>query len=162
MSTSYSRILSIIVLFVIIAYGMFRTWVLRVYAQFLEHLADLFNYSDNLLFTFIKDQAQKELEREQTLGWLLYYPSYFLLHIAFIWLLFNKSKKSRKYLIISFTTLIGVLVILWVLFLILDMPNVSWVFRYHFKKLFGLPFILLIIEGGRILYQDFKRLMSNH
>lgn len=158
MLIKHSRIFASFILILIVIYGVFRVWVLRVYSILLNDIAHAFHSQDNLLFALIRDYARKDEYREQTLGWLIYYPTYFTLHLLFIYVLFSKNNKARKYLMLGLTGLITMLVSCWILFDILDKPEISYFFRQRFKSLFGLPFILLIIEGGRILYGDVRKL----
>lgn len=160
MDKTYSRPLAVLVLFLIIIYGILKIWVLRVYAAVLDWCAEMVGLQNNSVFQIVREQAKQEDVVEQTLGWLIYYPTYFLLHIAFIYLLFANNLKVRNYLMLGLTALITVIVILWVGFLAIKQPDIADFFRKQFRNLFGLPFILLIIEGGRILYQDLERLVK--
>lgn len=160
MQLKYSRPLAVVVLAMIVIYGILRIWVLRVYAQLLTWLADLVGLGDNALFEVIKNQASKEEFQEQTLGWLIYYPTYFLLHIAFIYVLFANSPRTRNYLMLGLTALISMIIGCWLMFIWLELPNLAYIARKQFRNLFGLPFILLAIEGGRILYKDMVRLLK--
>ncbi|MAE85024.1 MAG: hypothetical protein CMB80_19970 [Flammeovirgaceae bacterium] len=161
MLKKYHRIFAGIVLTLIVTYGILKIWVLKFYASLLETASRIANIENNALFEAIRNQARTEEIRYQALGWLIYYPTYFLLHIAFIYLLFNNNLKARNYLILGLTALITSLVSLWVLFLIWGFPELARFFRDQFKNLFGLPFILLAIEGGRIIYSDIQTLHKN-
>ncbi|MBR06546.1 MAG: hypothetical protein CMP48_02585 [Rickettsiales bacterium] len=161
MLKKYHRVFAGIILFLIVIYGTLKIWVLRFYASLLDSTASLFGIGNNSFFEALRKQAEMEEQRQQTLGWLIYYPTYFLLHIVFIYLLFKNNLKVRNYLMIGLTALIVSLVLLWVLFLTCGFPELARFFRDLFKNLFGLPFILLIIEGGRIFYQDLVKLNKN-
>ena len=157
----YHRLFAGITLFLIVVYGILKIWVLRLYAQLLDGLADFIGADNNEFYEMVRNQARKDEFREQTLGWLIYYPTYFLLHIVFIYLLFNNNVRVRNYLMKGLTALIGSLVFMWILFTSIQMPEIGNFFRDQFKNLFGLPFILLAIEGGRILYTDLIKLNKN-
>ena len=60
---------------------------------------------------------------------------------------------------IGLSSLIGLIIFFWVLFVKIDEPQLASFFRIQFRNLFGLPFILLAIEGGRILYKDIAKLI---
>jgi hypothetical protein len=142
------------VLSFIIAYGFFKNFVLRIYSELILSFFRLIGYDSVLLISKFNDFSKKEGGRDDILGWLIYYPSYFLLHIAFIYLLFWKQKQLRHYLAIGLTVLIFLLVSLSIIGKIFEFQMLYLVSYESFQKLFGLPFILLFIEGGRILYKD--------
>lgn len=102
----------------------------------------------------MNDFAKTEKSVDGILGWIFYYPTYFLLHIAFIYLLFKKQKQTRNYLILGLTGLIIISVGLALVGKFFEWSMVYNISYDAFQKLFGLPFILLFIEGGRILYND--------
>jgi len=43
----------------------------------------------------------------------------------------------------------------------MELVKLSNIFLGFFRSLFGLPFILLAIEGGRILYNDIVKLSKD-
>ncbi|WP_258100429.1 hypothetical protein [Marinoscillum pacificum] len=158
MLKKYHRFFAGITLFLIIVYGILKIWVLRLYAQLLDGVANFIGAANNDFYELVRNQAKQDEFREQTLGWIIYYPTYFLLHIVFIYLLFDNNVRVRNYLMLGLTALICMLVFLWVLFTSIHIPEIGNFFRDQFKNLFGLPFILLAIEGGRILYTDITKL----
>ena len=87
MLKKYHRVFAGIILFLIVIYGTLKIWVLRFYASLLDSTASLFGIGNNSFFEALRKQAEMEEQRQQTLGWLIYYPTYFLLHIVFIYLL---------------------------------------------------------------------------
>ncbi|MEQ8237619.1 MAG: hypothetical protein RIA69_00330 [Cyclobacteriaceae bacterium] len=161
MKISINRILVLAVLASIMVYGILKNWVLKAYASFLDSAAGLIGLDGNALFRLVRNQAEIESVRHQTLGWLIYYPTYFLLHIVFIFLLFDRNRKVRNYLTIGLSVLIILLLSGWSLFSIIGMHEISYFCRLQFRNLFGLPFILLAIEGGRILYNDVENLIKD-
>lgn len=160
MQVKHTRLLAILVLVSIVIYSILKNWVLRIYAQCLGWFASLIGFGNNSLFEMVKNQAKYEETREQTLGWLIYYPTYFLLHIAFIYLLFNGNRKVRNCLMVGLTGVIGLVVVFWIVFMAMGYSELGNFFRTQFRNLFGLPFILLAIEGGRILYKDMVKLTN--
>ena len=84
-----------------------------------------------------------------------------LLHLTFIFLLFRDQRKAKKYLSIGLISLVLILIGISLLGKVLEINAIYRTFNYAFKQLFGLPFILLAIEGGRILYNDINRLSDN-
>jgi hypothetical protein len=160
MKVNINRILVLAVLVSIMIYGILKIWVLKVYASFLDSAAGLIGLENNAFFGIVRGQAENESVRNQTLGWLIYYPTYFLLHIVFIFLLFDRNRRVRNYLSIGLSTLIVLLLSGWSLFGLMGMDELSYFCRLQFRNLFGLPFILLAIEGGRILYNDAVKLIE--
>lgn len=148
------------VLGLIVVYGILKNVVLRIYSQIIMALARLLGIEDSTFFGFLRNQAEQDWQREDKIGWIIYYPTYFFLHVLFIVLLFKHNKKTQTKLIIGLTCIIGLLLSFWILFLTIGKPEIAYVFRVQFRKLFGLPFILLAIEGGRILYNDIITLLK--
>lgn len=157
-----NRFLVIIILLSIVGLGVFKNVVMQFFANIVNWLAYFFGLADNGLFRIIKKAAYNDEVREQSIGWILYYPVYFFLHILFITVLFSKNKKTRNYLIIGLSTLVSTILFLWILFLRLGQVELATFFRNQFRNLFGLPFILLIIEGGKILYYDIENRLKNN
>ncbi|MEO9803690.1 MAG: hypothetical protein ABJF04_10605 [Reichenbachiella sp.] len=152
------RTLSMAVLVAILCYGVLRIWVLQFYADFLSNLLEAFSVDINDFRHLF--QSDVNAWKPYQYGWVIYYPTYFLLHVLFIFFLFKKQKKVRNSLIIGLTLLIFILLASILLGRFLDLfwlSNMSWVL---FRKLFGLPFILLAIEGGRILYSDLTKRLA--
>ena len=161
MSKNLSRIYSLIILTLIIIYGILRIWIQKIFGGILMRIAFSLGIEENWIFTFFESQAKNPQLREQKIGWIIYYPSYFLFHVLFIIVLFNNQIKIRNMLIIGLSTLVGSIILFWILFLNLGMLELASFFKYQFKNLFGLPFILLAIEGGKILYHDLVKLYKN-
>ncbi|MEP4535165.1 MAG: hypothetical protein ABJ004_18860 [Cyclobacteriaceae bacterium] len=149
-----AKALSTIVLILIVLYGFFKNWVKGIYAQLIEKTLSLLGFDSAKITSIMNEFAQTNKEVSGILGWIIYYPTYFLLHIAFIFLLFHKQKKTRNYLTIGLTGLIALSVGLALIGKVLELELIYNISYDAFQKLFGLPFILLFIEGGRILYYD--------
>jgi len=86
--------LSYFVLFSILIYGIFKIWVLSVFSPIVKWVLKLLNFDivkwESLFNSWT---AHGDKVNEHALGWLLYYPSYFLLHILFISVLYRNNKK---------------------------------------------------------------------
>lgn len=151
---------SYLVLVTIMVYGFFRNWILEIYAKLTMSIFSTFISENHPYINLLKNQALTEDRREQTLGWFLYYPSYFFLHILFIYLLFSNNIKIRNLVIIGLSLFVFILVFGSFFFTYIGYEEVGYFFRMQFKKIFGLPFILLSIEGGRILYFDVLKILN--
>lgn len=149
-----SKTLSTIVLILIIVYGFFRIKVRIFFADSLSDLLNLIGIDPSLIISKLSDFAESPEKIHGILGWIIYYPTYFLLHITFIFLLFRNQIKVRNYLMLGLTVLIFLLVAFSLIGKLTDINLLYQVSYDAFQKLFGLPFILLFIEGGRILYKD--------
>lgn len=149
-----SKTLSTIVLILIVVYGFFRIKVRIFFANVLSDILILFGIDPLLIVANLSDFAKSAENIDGILGWIIYYPTYFLLHITFIFLLFRNQVKVRNYLIIGLTVLIFLLVAFSLIGKLTGLNMLYQVSYDAFQKLFGLPFILLFIEGGRILYKD--------
>ncbi|MEL7146238.1 MAG: hypothetical protein AAFO69_07705 [Bacteroidota bacterium] len=148
------RISSYLLLTFILCYGIFRVSVLKIYAGLVESILGLFNLQKQDFSTLIALLGKQNSSHSYELGWFIYYPSYYLLHICFILVLYHANKKVRNFLIILLTGVIIALVVFILIFRYAEMHEVAKVFVGLFRSLFGLPFILLGLEGGRLLYND--------
>lgn len=149
---------SYVILLLILFYGIFKIKVLKVLAPVAEFKFKLF-VVDTTKFELSLNSATKQTEMiDHTLGWFLYYPSYFLLHVVFIMLLYKRNLKVRNFLILVLSVLIGSLIGGIFFFRLVGLNEVAGIFLGLFRRLFGLPFILLAIEGGRVLYNDVVKL----
>jgi len=132
---------------------MFKEYI----KEFYTHLIQRFINIDNISTHFNNLSRNKEWDDDIT-GWLIYYPTYLMLHILFIYTLFYNQIRIRNWLII---TLVGFVIIDLGLIIVFKQLEFDMLYRICyslFQKLFGLPFILLAIEGGRHL---FKELLTN-
>ena len=155
---SIYRILGISNLILIICYGILKLWALKVYSKFIADAAIFFDIDISGLQNFLISFSQSANLHNYHLGWIIYYPTYILLHLSFIYLLFRNQKKVKMRLLIGLIVLVFVLIGVSVIGKILEITLIYEVFYYTFKQLFGLPFILLAIEGGKILYNDIVKL----
>ncbi len=155
-----NRILTGITLVIIILHGILRIWIIKAYASIVKFFLRLVNQQSNPIIEFFKNQSRTPEYNDQALGWFLYYPTYFLLHLLFIQLLFKKQKRIRLLLTLGLTSLLTLIIFFWIFFLLIEQPSIAYFFRIQFRNLFGLPFILLAIEGGKILYNDLQNRLS--
>ena len=149
-----SKVLSSAVLVLIVCYGFFRILIRKIYSELLFDTLHFFRINPKELILFMNSFSTSEEEVEGILGWLIYYPSYFLLHVLFIFLLFHRQKRTRNYLVFGLSGLILFLIVMSITGKLFGIQPLYIVSYEAFQKLFGLPFILLFIEGGRILYKD--------
>jgi len=152
------RIYSVLNLFLIVLYGVFKLWMLIVYHKFVLWLASVFQINLSNVLEWLNSFSVENGNHENILGWFIYYPTYLLLHLSFIYLLFRKQKNVRNILSISLIVLVFFLVLVSIIGKLLELDFIYKTFYYSFRQLFGLPFILLAIEGGKILYNDIKKL----
>lgn len=147
------NLLGSVVLIIIQLYGIMRFTFLRWYTAFIGLFLDIETLNNELNYL-----SRTVAYRHDIAGWLIYYPTYLMLHIIFIMILFRKNRKIRNTLCLS---LISVVLVLITIIIISKYTgfNSGYRFAYEtFQRLFGLPFILLFIEGGRILYNDIVKL----
>lgn len=152
-----NRILSIVILLLIVCYGILRILICRIYSIPVSWLLESIGISPTELLAQW-NAFDTTGEFDHLLGFIIYYPTYLGLHLLFIYLLFKEQPVVRKWLVIGLILVVGILlssvfIARWLDFTVLF--NLSFKL---FRQLFGLPFILLAIEGGRILFNDIQRL----
>lgn len=152
-----SRIGSAIVLLLILIFGFLKFWVLRIFADVIINIRDLFDLPIEGIISHLQNQAVSSELRYQSIGWIIYYPLYLFLHVAFIYFLFINNKKTRNIVVIGLLSFVFGTIGLWAFLTAIGFPVIGDFFRLQFRNLFSLPFILLMIEGGRILYLDLKK-----
>ena len=156
------KVTSYLILALIIVYGILKFRVLTFYAPVAEFMVDLVGLDSENIIDYFNKVTKQETRNEDTLGWLIYYPTYFLLHVAFISVLYRENKKVRNILIIGLSALIGTIILGIFIFKFLEISEAYQAFVSTFRALFGLPFILLCIEGGRVLYRDVQQLSNKN
>ncbi|MFT7155080.1 MAG: hypothetical protein ACI8Q1_000080 [Parvicella sp.] len=147
------RALSTTILVLIVAYGFFKNQIRMFYAQSVDYILILFGLDPDFIANNLNILSMKK-QLSGVNGWIIYYPTYLFLHLIFIYLLFYKNKRIRNFLMVGLNSLILLLVILTVIGKVYSYEILYQISYDSFQKLFGLPFILLFIEGGRILYLD--------
>lgn len=152
-----SKIPSLLVLVIIVFYGVFKLRVLKVYSDWIKN----FGSFDDLIINFNNLARDKDF-LPNVLGWLIYYPTYFMLHIIFILLLFKNHGKTKYRIALLLTTVVSFLVIGIYISKINNWDTIYDICYDLFQKLFGLPFILLAIEGGKLIYEDIKKLQAKN
>ncbi|REE01622.1 XrtX-associated membrane protein [Marinoscillum furvescens] len=143
-----------VVLVLILVFGFFKLWVMSLFSNSVYELLYLVGVKGDLLRKWLNEFRETSSWEETILGWFIYYPLYFFLHIAFIFLLFRYNRKVRNWVALGLTVVVSTLVLGSVVGKLLDWEMMYVICYQGFQKLFGLPFILLAIEGGRILYND--------
>lgn len=154
------KYLSYAVLILILIFGVFKLWVLSLIAPAISFLLNLAGLDVDAIVSWLHGITANVHSGDHILGWIAYYPVYFLLHVTFISILYRHNKKIKLFLIALLSAVILLLIAGVVIFRILEMTYMANVFLAFFRNLFGLPFILLAIEGGRILYNDIVKLSN--
>lgn len=149
MTNSVQRILSTTILITIVSYGMYKEYAKEFFTSILKKF---FNISD--ISNYLNYISKKQVWDNDAAGWLIYYPTYFLLHVLFIVILFSDQKKIRNWLLIALVGFIFIDLFLIVLFKELNFHQLYSISYGLFQKIIGLPFILLVIEGGRHLFKE--------
>jgi len=128
---------------------MFREYAKEFFTNILNLVVDI-----KIINSFFNQLSLKNEWDENAAGWLLYYPTYILLHIIFIYVLFYNKTKIRNWLIFSLIGFVTIDFALIIVFKELDLYLLYKISYKMFQQLFGLPFILLAIEGGRHLFRE--------
>ncbi|MGB3468992.1 MAG: hypothetical protein WBA74_27150 [Cyclobacteriaceae bacterium] len=155
-----SKYLSYVVLVLILIFGIFKLWVLSLISPAIKAVLELVGVDTDSLISWLHSITANVHSGDYILGWVAYYPIYFLLHLTFISILYRHNKKIKYYLIALLSGVILLLIAGIVIFRFLELTYLANVFLAFFRNLFGLPFILLAIEGGRILYNDIVKLSN--
>lgn len=155
------RIYAVVTLIFIVFYGILKILVCRLYAVPVGFILALFGFDPIHVLSQLNEFSPGETFSDHYLGWPIYYPTYLMLHLVFIHLLFFNQKRLKKQLSLGLVIVIATLLILifvgkWFNFTFIYSTSYAL-----FRHLFGLPFILLSIEGGRILYSDIERKLSS-
>ncbi len=137
-----------------------KNWILKFFSATTLYLLDLVNINPNSIFEWMNINYERTVFFQKNIGGLLYYPIYLLLHLLFIHFLFGNSR-ARKILIICLASLVLILLTGRIIFGFLDLVHWQQLCSHLLKTLFGLPFILLAIEGGRILYADLNKMLES-
>jgi len=149
MSDLIRKILSIVILISIIAYGMFKEYAKKFFTNIIGFFADV-----ETLNSYINKISLRIDWDSTAVGFLLYYPTYLLLHIFFIYILFYKRTKIRNWLILALSGFVIIDFGLIIIFKELEIYLPYKICYTLFQQLFGLPFILLAIEGVRHLFKE--------
>lgn len=155
------RIYAVVTLIAIIFYGILKILVCRLYSVPVGFILTLFGFDPIHVLSQLNDFSPGETFKDYYLGWFFYYPTYLVLHLVFMHLLFFNQKRLKKQISLGLVIVVGALLILifmgkWFGFMFIYSTSYAL-----FQHLFGLPFILLSIEGGRILYNDIERKINS-
>lgn len=120
-------------------------------------IVDSLGFDSNSLIKMVNSYASKKETETNIMGWFIYYPTYISLHILFILVAFKDNKKVKNILLYGFIGLIATLILCSVLGKLMDWQQLYRISYNLFRNLIGLPFALLCIEGGQILYSDIKK-----
>ena len=143
---------------IIIFYGVIGPYVWPHYQDLVVNILP-----DMLIQKLIPFFNGKEIHDEDVynLGkYFIYYPSYMILHLGLVSVLFRKSPKSRLIGVFAILGSLSLAALLSLLFF-----KLKWFAFYNasiglFKTLVGMPFILFIVEGGRLLDLDLDKLLE--
>ena len=132
-----------------------------MYSIPVSFLIELFGYEPDKILISLNSFSIANDYKDHYLGWFIYYPSYLLFHLVFIFVLFQKKKKIRNIIAIALIIFVSILVIGTLVAKFLDLMIVYKISYELFQNLFSLPFILLAIEGGKIIVSDIDQLFKN-
>ncbi len=143
-----TRLLSILIFLLILIFGTFKFYIIRE----LDHIFST-GLNDRLNIFLKTNNHQQYLA-----GWIFYHFLYIALHFIFVFVLFSKQKKIRNIIAFILIAVISTLIIIMFISKILQFEFVYDIAFDLFRNLVSLPFILLAIEGGRILFKDIASL----
>lgn len=150
------KVLTIILLISILAYG----FVNCIQSLFHGSLKSLDHNPKSILNSLNFFSLTNEY-RDHYLGWLIYYPTYLLLHMIFIYALFQEKKKIRNRVAAGLIIFVIFLVVVATVSKLTRLEIIYQISYTLFQNLFGLPFILLAIEGGKIFMNDINKMISS-
>ena len=154
-----SRFLPILIFILILAFGFFRIPICRIFAMPISFILEYFGFSSVKLLEGINEFSLPKETKDHYIGWIIYYPTYLLLHFLFIWTLFKRNKNLAKKIMMGLLVVISTLATVILISHFLEFTTAFEVSYNLFRNLIGLPFILLVIEGGRILINDIDNLL---
>ena len=160
MNANRERLASILIGITIIAYGVSSSNVLPFYQQIVEGIVPSESLED--LKAFFGGRRFDKQDQYNLGKYLVYYPSYLVLHLGLISVLFRKSPKSRKLGFFAVAFGIPFLALLSLLFYRLKWMGVYDATIDTFTTFVGYPFILFVVEGGKMLGQDIDKLIEDH
>lgn len=128
---------------------MFKEYAKEFYTGLLNKFLNISNISNYLNYISKKQEWDADVT-----GWLIYYPTYLFLHVLFIGVLFSDQKKLRNWLLIGLVSFIFIDLFLIIIFKELNLNQLYSISYNLFQRIIGLPFILLVVEGGRHLFKE--------
>lgn len=151
---------AILIALIIIFYGIFKIWFCKIYSVPISGFIEVLGYSSRDFLDDLNAFSIRSSYKNHYLGWFIYYPTYILLHLLFVFFLFSDNKVIRNKICIGL--IISIIALLMIIFLSkYGNYHLSFEISYSlFQNLFSLPFILLLIEGGRTLVMDVDRMIS--
>lgn len=149
MRSMVRRVGSILTLFSIIGFGMFKNHIKAYIASIIQKY-----FHTDPISVYLNELSKNAEWDKDIIAWILYYPAYLLLHILFIYLLFYKEERWRNGLIAALIIFIVMDSILIIFFKVMHFHALYGICYHLIQNLFGLPFILLAIEGGRHLFKE--------
>ena len=159
---NFNRIASVLVLLAILVYGFFKLWFCRMYSAMVARGLALIGYDPSVVSHRLNSFSLSNQYKDYYLGWFIYYPTYLILHLVFIFFLFSSNKKIRNKVGVGLLLVVIFLVLFIIFSKLFQIPMLFEASYRMFQNLFGLPFILLAIEGGKLILQDINKLSKKH
>lgn len=153
------RLFSLLIGLIIITYGVLGPTVLPYYQSFVKYLLsdEIFSSLESVFNgSKIGDKDVNNMGK-----YFVYYPSYLILHLGLIGILFRKTPKSRNIGVAFILVGLPAIAVLSILFHFTELKTLYEISYSLFKTFVGMPFILFIVEGGRILDHNIDRLLKN-
>ncbi len=154
-----SRVFPVLIFILILAFGFFRIPICRIFSMPISFMVEYLGFSSAKLLEGMNEFSLSTKSKDHYMGWFIYYPSYLLLHFLFIWTLFKRNKSLAKKIMMGLLVVVSTLITVIMISHLLEFHIAFKVCYNLFRNLIGLPFILLVIEGGRILINDIDNLL---
>lgn len=146
--------------FVIVVVAFFKYWLLNSFALVVSGTIEFMGGDPLVVLNFLNANSNYQVYQDHYLGWFLYYPLYLGCHFVFIYVLFEG--KTRKRVFFWVTVVITALLAFIALGKFAGLPALFEISFALFQNLFALPFVLLVLEGGRILLSDIDKKMGEN
>ena len=153
------RIIAYSIVGLIVLFAFFKYWILSLFSIVVSSVLTSMGGDPLTVLDFLNQNSNYTVYQDHYLGWFIYYPLFFGMHFLFIFLHF--SGKTRR---IIFKVVVGVILLLLLLIALGKILHIPFLFEISFlmfQNLFALPFLLLVLEGGRILLNDINRKLED-
>jgi len=158
MSERTERLFSVLIGIIIISYGVMGNYALPIYQNTVENLL-----GDNLvdkISAILNGNEYTEKDMYNLGKYLMYYPSYLILHLGLISILFWNKPQSRSFGVLAI--IIGIPLVAFLSFLFY---RLNWITMHRaafstFKTFVSYPFVLFLVEGGRLLDKNIDELIK--
>lgn len=153
------KLLPYFILAFIIGFSFFKYWFVDFCSDAVSGLLNAIGGDPGALLDFLNRNANYTSYQDHLLGLLIYYPIFFGLHYLFIFTLF--TGRNRRITMLIVTGVVLLLLSLIAIGKLLDIQPLFSISFAMFQNLFALPFLLLAIEGGRILLSDIEKKLDH-